>query len=207
MTQLSLTSRLATSPAGSMPIRPTSTPNDQAELSAITERSPAIRAPTGHVRSLVSMTRKLTGTRDLAQWIRDVQASDLTDGAASPTPHQTARRGTHSQAARVDHSDGSFKLAGPAATTPTSGGPRGAPSSPIRPIHPAIADRCRGPPGEEPGGRDPVRTDTNEVSRARLVGRSTQGGEHWHTHDRSQCESLPASGTAKTSLPPSPPGT
>ena len=52
-------------------------PDDQAQLDAISQRSPAIRALIGHVRGFATMMRKLTGTRDLPQWISQVQASDL----------------------------------------------------------------------------------------------------------------------------------
>jgi hypothetical protein len=52
-------------------------PNDKAQLDAIGQRSAAIRTVIGHVRRFATMMRTLSGTRDLPQWIRDVEASDL----------------------------------------------------------------------------------------------------------------------------------
>jgi transposase len=52
-------------------------PDDQARLDAISQRSPAIQALIDHVRGFATMMRKLTGTRDLPQWIASVQTSDL----------------------------------------------------------------------------------------------------------------------------------
>jgi transposase len=52
-------------------------PDDKAKLDAISQHSPAIRALIGHVQSFAAMMRKLTGTRDLPQWIKQVTASDL----------------------------------------------------------------------------------------------------------------------------------
>jgi hypothetical protein len=52
-------------------------PDDQARLDAISQRSPAIQALIGHMRGFATMMRKLTGTRDLPQWIASVQTNDL----------------------------------------------------------------------------------------------------------------------------------
>ena len=57
-------------------------PDDQIQLDAISERSPAILSLIGHVRGFATMMRKLTGIRDLPQWIESVQASAL-DGLRS----------------------------------------------------------------------------------------------------------------------------
>lgn len=51
--------------------------DDAAQLAAISDRSPAIRALIGHIRSFATMMRKLTGARDLPQWIDQVQADEL----------------------------------------------------------------------------------------------------------------------------------
>jgi transposase len=52
-------------------------PDDKAQLDAISQRSHAIRKVIGHVRRFASMMRTLSGTRDLPQWIREVEADDL----------------------------------------------------------------------------------------------------------------------------------
>ncbi len=52
-------------------------PDDKAQLDAIIQRSPAIQALAGHVRGFATMMRKLTGARDLPQWINQIQASEL----------------------------------------------------------------------------------------------------------------------------------
>jgi transposase len=50
---------------------------DKARLDAISTRSPAIQALVGHVRAFATMMRKLTGARDLPQWIHRVQTDEL----------------------------------------------------------------------------------------------------------------------------------
>jgi transposase len=52
-------------------------PADKAQLDAISDRSPAIRALICHVRGFATMMNKLTGGRDLPQWIKHVHHSDL----------------------------------------------------------------------------------------------------------------------------------
>jgi transposase len=52
-------------------------PDNKARLDAVSQRSPAIRAVIGHVRRFATMMRTLSGTRDLPQWIRQVEADDL----------------------------------------------------------------------------------------------------------------------------------
>jgi transposase len=52
-------------------------PDDKALLDAISTRSPAIHALVGHVRAFATMMRRLTGVRDLPQWIHQVQADEL----------------------------------------------------------------------------------------------------------------------------------
>ena len=52
-------------------------PDDKAQLDAIANRSPAIQTLIGHVRGFATMMRKLTGTRDLPQWISRVQVDNL----------------------------------------------------------------------------------------------------------------------------------
>jgi transposase len=51
--------------------------DDKALLDAISTRSPAIHALVGHVRAFATMMRRLTGVRDLPQWIHRVQTDDL----------------------------------------------------------------------------------------------------------------------------------
>jgi transposase len=52
-------------------------PENKAQLDAISQRSPAIRAVIGHVRQFATMMRTLSGARDLPQWIKQVEADDL----------------------------------------------------------------------------------------------------------------------------------
>jgi transposase len=56
--------------------------DDQTRLAAISQRSPAIQALIDHVRDFAAMMRKLTGARDLPQWIVRAGSSGL-DGLRS----------------------------------------------------------------------------------------------------------------------------
>lgn len=52
-------------------------PDDASRLHAILDRSPKIAALAGHVRAFAMIMRRLTGKRDLPQWIERADTDDL----------------------------------------------------------------------------------------------------------------------------------
>jgi len=51
--------------------------DDQTKLEAISQRSPAVQALCGYARDFAAMMHKLTGVRDLPQWIARAEPSGL----------------------------------------------------------------------------------------------------------------------------------